>query len=162
MKTKYYPVLWYFVNHSHRIHGTRTYIYLHLPSNCQPFEWIGFHIPFFPWIRYRTLRIPDIFHNGSSHGISRGGIFVVPSEFVTLDRISQVSLFAVMPTSKRWGLRAMRSLPALGGRWASWKKDPPFLLFRSYRGLNATQLYGDYFTSHERRIPINQPGFNGK
>ena len=57
----------------------------------------------------------------------------------------------------------MRSLPAgLGAGERPEKRTPRFCLFRSYRGLNATQLYGDYFTSHERRIPINQPGFNGK
>ena len=28
-------------------------------------------------------------------------------------------------------------------------------------GFTTTQLYRDYFISHEIRIPINQPGFNG-
>ena len=34
-------------------------------------------------------------------------------------------------------------------------------LFRVYRGWNTTQLYGDYFISHEIGISINQPGFHG-
>ena len=40
------------------------------------------------------------------------------------------------------------------------------LIFTAYllhvrRGRNATQLYRDRFRSHEIRIPVSQPGFNG-
>ena len=41
-----------------------------------------------------------------------------------------------------------------------WKKGP--WLVGLYTGWKTTQLYGDYFIHHEIRIPINQPGFNGK
>ena len=39
------------------------------------------------------------------------------------------------------------------------EKNTGYLL---YIGDYTTQLYGDYFINHEIRIPINQPGFNGK
>ena len=39
-------------------------------------------------------------------------------------------------------------------------KRPPGCLF-DVGDDNPTQLYGDYFINHARRIPINQPGFNG-
>ena len=39
------------------------------------------------------------------------------------------------------------------------KRAPGFLL---YIGEYTTQLCGDYFINHEIRIPIKQPGFNGK
>ena len=45
------------------------------------------------------------------------------------------------------------------GWWTTWAMKKLWL-FRVYRG--PTQLHGDYFITHEIRIPIKQPGFNGK
>ena len=45
------------------------------------------------------------------------------------------------------------------GRHEQWKNSG----YLGYIGdENPTQLYGDYFITHEIRIPIKQPGFNGK